>query len=145
MITGIIKRNGRIEAFNQEKIVHAIFKAATACGGSDYDRAEELQDELQSLYTGGTVQHLYLGEAIEDISVCKRLIQKIFNKHKIPYISITPTFSICDSHGYISGEHFTCPECGAEAEVWSRVTGYLRPSRTIILGRKKSTPRERNS
>ncbi|MDR3541027.1 MAG: ribonucleoside triphosphate reductase [Desulfosporosinus sp.] len=97
----------------------------------------ELQDELQSLYTGGTVQHLYLGEAVEDIEVCKRLIQKIFNKHKIPYISITPTFSICDTHGYISGEHFRCPECGAEAEVWSRVTGYLRPVRNYNLGKKE--------
>ncbi|MHB8072528.1 ribonucleoside triphosphate reductase [Desulfosporosinus fructosivorans] len=97
----------------------------------------ELQDELQSLYTGGTVQHLYLGEAVEDISVCKRLIQKIFNKHKIPYISITPTFSICDSHGYLSGEHFTCPECGAEAEVWSRVTGYLRPVKNYNIGKKE--------
>ncbi|ODA42112.1 ribonucleoside triphosphate reductase [Desulfosporosinus sp. BG] len=97
----------------------------------------ELQDELQSLYTGGTVQHLYLGEAVEDIEVCKRLIQKIFNKHKIPYISITPTFSICDTHGYISGEHFNCPECGAEAEVWSRVTGYLRPVKNYNLGKKE--------
>lgn len=97
----------------------------------------ELQDELQSLYTGGTVQHLYLGEAVEDIEVCKRLIQKIFAKHKIPYISITPTFSICDSHGYISGEYFSCPECGAETEVWSRVTGYLRPVKNYNLGKKE--------
>jgi len=97
----------------------------------------ELQDELQSLYTGGTVQHLYLGEAVEDIQVCKRLIQKIFNKHKIPYISITPTFSICDSHGYLSGEHFNCPVCGAEAEVWSRVTGYLRPVKNYNIGKKE--------
>lgn len=97
----------------------------------------ELQDELQSLYTGGTVQHLYLGEAVEDIEVCKQLIQKIFSKHKIPYISITPTFSICDSHGYISGEHFSCPECGAETEVWSRVTGYLRPVKNYNIGKKE--------
>ncbi len=97
----------------------------------------ELQDELQSLYTGGTVQHLYLGEAVEDLQVCKRLIQKIFAKYKIPYISITPTFSICDAHGYIRGEHFSCPECGAEAEVWSRVTGYLRPVQNYNLGKKE--------
>lgn len=97
----------------------------------------ELQDELQTLYTGGTVQHLYLGEAVEDVNVCKQLIQKIFKKHKIPYISITPTFSICDAHGYISGEHFNCPECGAEAEVWSRVTGYLRPVKNYNLGKKE--------
>lgn len=97
----------------------------------------DLQDELQILYTGGTVQHLYLGEAIEDIGACKRLIQKIFNRYQIPYISITPTFSICNQHGYIRGEHFQCPECGAEAEVWSRVTGYLRPVRNYNPGKKE--------
>ena len=69
----------------------------------------DLQDELQSLYTGGTVQHLYLGERIEDIEVCKELIKSVFAKYKMPYISITPTFSICQEHGYIAGEHFTCP------------------------------------
>ena len=85
-----------------------------------------LQDELQSLYTGGTVLHLYLGEKIEDKEIAKKLIQKIFNNSKMPYISITPTFSICQKHGYIAGEHFECPECGEKTEVWSRVVGYLR-------------------
>ena len=85
-----------------------------------------LQDELQSLYTGGTVLHLYLGEKIEDKEIAKKLIQKIFNNNKMPYISITPTFSICQNHGYIAGEHFECPECGEKTEVWSRVVGYLR-------------------
>jgi len=97
----------------------------------------DLQDELQSLYTGGTVQHLYLGEAIEDIQVCKRLIQKIFTQYKMPYISITPTFSICNSHGYIEGEHFSCPVCGGETEVWSRVVGYLRPVQNFNTGKKE--------
>lgn len=97
----------------------------------------ELQDELQSLYTGGTVQHLYLGESIEDTEVCKRLIQKAFSKFKLPYISITPTFSICQEHGYIAGEHFSCLECGAETEVWSRVTGYLRPIQNYNKGKKE--------
>jgi ribonucleoside-triphosphate reductase len=97
----------------------------------------ELQDELQALYTGGTVQHLYLGESIEDIETCKRLIQKIFNRYRIPYISITPTFSICSRHGYIHGEHFQCPECGTGTEVWSRVTGYLRPVQNYNSGKKE--------
>ena len=97
----------------------------------------ELQDELQSLYTGGTVQHLYIGERIEDIAVCKNLIKKIFSKYKMPYISITPTFSICNQHGYMAGEHFTCPECGEKAEVWSRVTGYLRPVQNYNIGKKE--------
>ena len=97
----------------------------------------ELQDELQSLYTGGTVQHLYLGERIEDIETAKKLIQKIFARYRMPYISITPTFSVCDTHGYIAGEQFTCPECGAKTEVWSRVVGYLRPVQNYNEGKKE--------
>lgn len=93
----------------------------------DIFKVVSLQDELQSLYTGGTVLHLYLGEKVEDKEVCKNLIKKIFSTSKMPYISITPTFSICENHGYISGEHFECPECGNKTEVWSRVVGYLRP------------------
>jgi ribonucleoside-triphosphate reductase len=97
----------------------------------------ELQDELQSLYTGGTVQHLYLGERIEDIETAKRIIQKIFSQYRMPYISITPTFSVCDEHGYIPGEQFTCPQCGAKTEVWSRVVGYLRPVQNYNDGKKE--------
>lgn len=97
----------------------------------------DLQDELQSLYTGGTVQHLYLGERIEDIEVCKELIKSVFAKYKMPYISITPTFSICQDHGYIAGEHFTCPDCGKDTEVWSRVVGYLRPVQNYNPGKKE--------
>ena len=93
----------------------------------DIMKVVELQDELQSLYTGGTVLHFYLGEKIEDREVCKKLIRKIFTQSKMPYISLTPTFSICSEHGYITGEHFNCPECGKKTEVWSRVVGYLRP------------------
>lgn len=97
----------------------------------------ELQDELQSLYTGGTVQHLYLGEKIDDIEVCKKLIQKIFNTSKMPYISMTPTFSVCNEHGYIAGEHFECPTCGKNTEVYSRVVGYLRPVQNYNKGKQE--------
>lgn len=97
----------------------------------------ELQDELQSLYTGGTVQHLYLGESIEDIEVCKDLIKKVFTNYKMPYISITPTFSICKDHGYLKGEQFKCPVCNGKTEVWSRVTGYLRPVENFNIGKKE--------
>jgi len=86
----------------------------------------KLQDDLQSRYTGGTVLHLYLGEKVSDRETCKKLIQKIFNNNKMPYISITPTFSICPEHGYVAGEHFDCPICGAKSEVWTRVVGYFR-------------------
>jgi ribonucleoside-triphosphate reductase len=97
----------------------------------------DLQDELQSLYTGGTVLHLYLGEEIKDKNTAKRFIQKVFTKYKLPYISLTPTFSICNDHGYISGEHYTCPECGAQTEVWSRVVGYLRPVQNFNTGKRE--------
>lgn len=93
---------------------------------SDIFEVIDLQDELQSLYTGGTVLHLYLGEKIEDRETVKNLIKKIFTTSKMPYISLTPTFSICSNHGYIAGEQFSCPECGKDTEVWSRVVGYLR-------------------
>jgi len=97
----------------------------------------DLQDDLQSLYTGGTVLHLYLGEAIKDIEIAKKLIQKVFVNYKLPYISLTPTFSICNEHGYISGEHYECPKCGETTEVWSRVTGYLRPVQNFNTGKKE--------
>ena len=96
----------------------------------------DLQDELQSLYTGGTVLHLYLGERIPDKEVAKSLIRKIFENYKLPYISLTPTFSVCNDHGYLNGEQFTCPECGGETEVWSRVVGYLRPVQNYHKGKK---------
>ena len=96
----------------------------------------DLQDELQSLYTGGTVLHLYLGERVKDTQTAKNLIKKAFTKYKLPYISLTPTFSVCNDHGYISGEHFTCPACGKEAEVYTRVVGYLRPVQNFNKGKK---------
>ncbi|OPX45894.1 anaerobic ribonucleoside-triphosphate reductase [Ruminiclostridium hungatei] len=97
----------------------------------------ELQDELQSLYTGGTVLHLYLGEEIKDVNSAKALIRKIFTNYKLPYISLTPTFSVCNDHGYIAGEQFYCPECGQETEVWSRVVGYLRPVKNYNEGKRE--------
>jgi ribonucleoside-triphosphate reductase (formate) len=102
----------------------------------DIFEAIDLQDELQSLYTGGTVLHLYLGEAIEDPELCKLLLQRTFSRYKLPYLSITPTFSICHEHGYISGEHFECPTCARKTEVWSRVTGYLRPVQNYNDGKR---------
>lgn len=102
----------------------------------DIMKTVEMQDEVQSLYTGGTVQHLYLGERVEDPEVTKALIKKIFSNSKMPYISITPTFSVCNTHGYISGEQFTCPTCGAATEVYTRVTGYLRPINNFNKGKK---------
>jgi len=89
----------------------------------------KLQDEIQCKYTGGTVEHLFIGEEISDIQTVKTLVKKAFEKNRLPYITITPTFSICPTHGYIAGKHFSCPKCAIEqpCEVYSRVVGYLRP------------------
>ncbi|HDI11248.1 MAG TPA: ribonucleoside triphosphate reductase [Candidatus Acetothermia bacterium] len=88
--------------------------------------ALKLQDPLQTKYTGGTVLHIWLGERAEPVAV-RALIRAVVENFQLPYFTITPTFSICPNHGYISGEHFQCPECGAQTEVYSRVVGYLRP------------------
>ncbi len=87
----------------------------------------ELQDELQTRYTGGTVLHLFLGERIDNPNTVKRLARRIAENYQLPYFSLTPTFSVCPEHGYLAGEQPKCPHCGREAEVYSRVVGYLRP------------------
>ena len=99
----------------------------------------KLQDELQSKFTGGTVIHLFLGERVSDIQTVKSLIKKIFEKFKLPYITLTPTFSICPNHGYLSGEHFTCPKCliNQPCEVYSRIVGYLRPIQQWNKGKQQ--------
>jgi ribonucleoside-triphosphate reductase len=86
-----------------------------------------LQDKLQTKYTGGTVLHIFLGEQVEDIEVTKDLIRKISNNFHLPYFTISPTFSICPSHGYLNGNQEKCDKCSQETEVYSRVVGYLRP------------------
>jgi len=95
----------------------------------DLFKALELQDEIQSRYTGGTVMHLFLGERISEIEAAKGFVKKVFQNFHLPYITITPTFSICPIHGYLSGEHFVCPKCTMKqpCEVYSRIVGYLRP------------------
>ena len=85
------------------------------------------QDALQTKYTGGTVVHIYAGERIYDLNTVKNLVKKICSNYKLPYFTFSPTFSTCPNHGYVAGEHFTCPECGADCEVYSRVVGYIRP------------------
>ena len=93
----------------------------------DIFEALNLQDELQAKYTGGTVIHIFAGERIYDLVVMKNLVKKICTNYKLPYFTFTPTFSICKTHGYIAGEHFKCPKCNEETEVFSRVVGYIRP------------------
>jgi len=87
----------------------------------------EHQEELQVRYTGGTVIHFFLGERVREPESVKRFVKKVCGNFRIPYFTLTPTFSVCPTHGYISGEHETCPICGERCEVYSRVVGYLRP------------------
>ncbi len=89
--------------------------------------ALEMEDELQTLYTSGTVFHAFLGERIPDWKSAANLVRKIAKNFKLPYYTMSPTYSICAEHGYIAGEHFACPHCGKETEVYSRITGYYRP------------------
>ena len=93
----------------------------------DVFEALDMQDELHTLYTSGTVFHAFLGEKLPDWKTAATLVRKISENYKLPYYSISPTYSVCKNHGYIAGEHFTCPECGENAEVYSRITGYYRP------------------
>ncbi len=94
---------------------------------SDVFTALDIQDELQTLYTSGTVFHAFLGEKLPDWKAAASIVRKIAENYRLPYYSLSPTYSVCKEHGYLAGEHFTCPKCGAEAEVYSRITGYYRP------------------
>lgn len=87
------------------------------------------QDELQTKYTGGTVLHIYAGERIYDIETMKNLVKKICNSYRLPYFTFSPTFSTCPTHGYIAGEHFKCPKCNSDCDVFTRIVGYIRPVR----------------
>ncbi|MDO4554678.1 MAG: ribonucleoside triphosphate reductase [Lachnospiraceae bacterium] len=93
----------------------------------DIFTALDVQDELQTLYTSGTVFHAFLGEKLPDWKAAASLVRKIAQNYKLPYYTMSPTYSICKEHGYLSGEQFTCPICGQETEVYSRITGYYRP------------------
>lgn len=97
----------------------------------------DIQDELQTKFTGGTVIHLYIGEKINDYRVVKNLIYKVCSSYKLPYFSITPTFSICSDHKYISGEHFICPICGKDCLVYSRVVGYYSAVQNWNRGKRQ--------
>lgn len=109
--------------------------------------ALSLQDKLQTLYTGGTVLHLYMAERVSTAEVCKRIVKNALTKFRLPYITITPTFSTCPRHGYLQGEQETCPKCAEEGreqacEIWTRVMGYHRPVSQFNKG-KKSEYKER--
>jgi ribonucleoside-triphosphate reductase len=93
----------------------------------DIFEALDVQDQLQTLYTSGTVFHAFLGEKLPDWKAAAKLVRTVAENYKLPYYTLSPTYSICKDHGYLTGEKFTCPECGQKAEVYSRITGYYRP------------------
>lgn len=103
----------------------------------DIFEALDHQDELQTLYTGGTVLHGFVGERIDDAQALKELVKTICCQYRLPYFTITPTFSVCTDCGYLPGEHFQCKRCGSECEVYSRVVGYLRPVKQWNKGKKE--------
>ena len=111
---------------------------------TDLFEALDLQDSLQTRYTGGTVVHNFLGERLQDAETTKKLVRRICENYHLPYFTLTPTFSICGSHGYIAGEHATCPRCGEKSEVYSRVVGYLRPVQQWNLGKQAEFSHRKN-
>ncbi len=105
--------------------------------GLDMIDALRHQEELQTLYTGGTVHHIFLGESLEDGKSCMNLVRKVAHNTRLPYFTVTPTYTICDDHGFIPGEYPKCPSCGKATEVYSRVVGYYRPVRNWNVGKQE--------
>ncbi|MEG1993103.1 MAG: anaerobic ribonucleoside-triphosphate reductase, partial [Acetivibrio sp.] len=103
----------------------------------DIFEALDIQDELQTLYTSGTVFHAFLGEKLPSWKAAANLVKKIAENYRLPYYTISPTYSICKEHGYIPGEHYICPECGVKTEVYSRITGYYRPVQNWNAGKSQ--------
>lgn len=104
----------------------------------------DLQDELQKRYTGGTVQHIFLGESVSDPQAVKSFVRTVCNNYHLPYFTVTPTFSVCPSHGYLRGEVRRCPDCHSETEVYSRVVGYLRPVQQWNEGKQAEFGQRKN-
>ena len=102
---------------------------------NDIFDALDIEDRFQTLYTSGTVFHAFLGQRLPDWESCMKLVRKIAENYKLPYYTISPTYSVCEDHGYLSGEQWKCPICGKEAEVYSRITGYYRPVKNWNAGK----------
>ena len=103
----------------------------------DLFEAIELQNNLQTKYTGGTVLHGFLGERLLDRATCKMIVKTVFENFEIPYFTLSPTFSVCPDHGYLDGEQFVCPTCGKDCEVWTRVVGFHRPVQNWNVGKRE--------
>jgi len=128
--------NAIIQAGCEENIYYTNSTQIPVGYTEDPFEALNLQDKLQCKYTGGTVLHLYMSEQISSGEACKRLVRKVIENYRLPYITITPVFSVCETHGYLTGEQSHCPDCGKETLVWTRVMGYHRPVASFNLGKK---------
>ncbi|MCK5284280.1 MAG: ribonucleoside triphosphate reductase [Alphaproteobacteria bacterium] len=125
-----------IQAGVEENIYYTNSSQIPADYTDDPFEALDLQNKLQCKYTGGTVLHLYMGEKLSSAESCKRFVKKVIENYQLPYITVTPVFSTCETHGYLNGEQSTCPICGEETNVWTRVMGYFRPVASFNKGKK---------
>lgn len=125
-----------IQAGMEENIYYTNSSQIPVDHTDDPFEALELQNRLQCKYTGGTVLHLYMNEKLSSADACKRFVRKVLGQYQLPYVTITPVFSVCDTHGYLNGEQPECPQCGAHTKVWTRVMGYFRPVDSFNKGKK---------
>ena len=125
-----------LQAGFDENIYYTNSSQIPAGHTDDPFEALELQNKLQCKYTGGTVLHLYMNEKLSSAEACKRFIKKVIGNYQLPYVTVTPVFSVCDTHGYLNGEQPECPTCGADTKVWTRVMGYFRPVDSFNKGKK---------
>lgn len=127
---------GKKLSFDENNYVYTNSSQLPVNFTNDVFKMLDMQDELQCKYTGGTVIHIFLGEAVADPDAVKNFVRKICENYHLPYFSITPTFSVCAVHGYLSGEHSKCPKCQQPAEIYSRVVGYYRPVEQWNIGKQ---------
>ncbi len=125
-----------LQAGCDENIYYTNSSQIPADHTEDPFEALELQNKLQCKYTGGTVLHLYMGEKLSSADACKRFVKKVIENYQLPYITVTPVFSTCETHGYLKGEQPECPTCGEDTNVWTRVMGYFRPVASFNIGKK---------
>lgn len=128
---------GMIQAGEGDEVYYTNSSQLPVGFTDDPYKALELQEKLQCKYTGGTVLHLYMREKISSAEACKRFIRSVITNYRLPYVTVTPVFSTCESHGYLTGEQKLCPTCGRETLIWSRVMGYYRPVSGYNRGKKQ--------
>ncbi len=133
---------GMFQAGSGDNIYYTNSSQIPASYTDDPFEALDLQNKLQCKYTGGTVLHMYMNERLDSADSCRQFVRAVLENYQLPYITITPVFSVCDEHGYLKGEQPVCPHCGEKTQVWTRVMGYFRPVDSFNIG-KKGEHRER--